>query len=159
MIAFFQTIVAVYFLSTFASIHSPENPTDFLGTWKFNEYKSDPYTNMSKQVKINEKGDTLLIERLEKNDSSFSEPVLLDGRKFQCITTSGRKKVGEAKWLYNKTSFVEQAVLYNLQDTAKIDFLVTEQWNLSDDTKELTLITLVSFAGQMMKSKAVFDKQ
>jgi hypothetical protein len=144
----------------FRSFQNDEiEPRDFCGTWIFNEDKSDPYTDISKQVKINEKGDTLLIERLEKNDSSFSEPVLLDGRKFRCITTSGRKKVGEAKWLYNKTSFAEQAELYNLQDTTKIDFLVTEQWNLSDDTKELTLITLLSFGGQMMKSKAVYDKQ
>jgi hypothetical protein len=96
---------------------------------------------------------------LERNELSFIEPVSLDGRKFKSITTSGRRKVGEAKWSQDKKSFIEQAELYNTEDPTKIDFLVTEQWSLAADGKELTLVTLTGFAGQIMNVKAVYDKQ
>jgi hypothetical protein len=156
---FLQTLVAVYFFSISTNIDNKKKPTDFLGTWKFSEYKSDPNTNMPKRVTFDQRGDTLFIDRLEKNDQYFAEPVLLDGRKFKSTTTSGRKKVGEARWSEDKRSFIEQAELYNTADTTKIDFLVTEQWSLAADGKELMLVTLLNVGGQTLQSKAVYDKQ
>jgi hypothetical protein len=69
--SFFQTLTAVYFFATFPSIAIQQNSTDFLGTWKFSEYKSDPNSNMPKQVKFDQKGDTLFINRLERTINLF----------------------------------------------------------------------------------------
>lgn len=132
---------------------------DFAGNWKINLDKSDNGEGAPVSMHVKQTGDSLIIERVTKDDQSFFERLSFDGKSCVCMTTSKRRKTGTAKWDAGEKLLTETGTLSDPKDLDKTAFNFVEKWQLSADGKELTLESTVTLAdGRNFTITAVYDK-
>ena len=133
----------------------------FNGKWKINLAESQHGESAPAELLLTQTADSVFIERTGADQKSFVEKLSFDGKNCSCTTTSGRKKIGTAKWDdTSKESFIETATLSDATDPGQVAFHVTEHWQLSADGKKLTEeITISNASGAQFSSKAVYERQ
>jgi hypothetical protein len=112
--------------------------SELSGNWTFQKQESISgklYSNGSPEtIKINVDGSNVIIEKStavgDGTYTKISETVSLDGKAFETVTASKRKKVITLK--KDGTKYIEYAILYNVSDPTKIDRKVTDTWSIEN---------------------------
>ncbi|MDP4130863.1 MAG: hypothetical protein Q8939_11940, partial [Bacteroidota bacterium] len=121
------------------SMTSCAQPTDFSGTWVFEDQQSisgNLYSDVSPtQMKVTQKGDEIAIEKTTSagnGDVTTNEIVTFDGKPFQTTTSSGRKKRITIKWSDDQKMLTEITALFSTLDNGKEDYRITDRWSLEN---------------------------
>lgn len=158
-------LITLFTMFSVATVEAQQ--TDFSGTWLFKDQASISgklYSNGSpKQIKATQNAGAITIERLNVKPNGEEvasiETIGFNGKPFEKVTASKRKKVVILKWANDGKSFTETALLYSLTDSSKPDFKVTDTWRLEDG--KLTMVRKdENFTnGEVWESKATYEKQ
>jgi len=140
--------------------------TDFSGNWSFTEQSSISgklYSNGSpKAIKITLTATAITLEKTSagaSGDVTTSETVSLDGKPFETVTpTTKRKKVITIAWSSN-SALTEIASLYNATDPAKLDFKTTDTYTVENGELVLDRKTENFTNGETWESKANYSKK
>lgn len=158
---FFVTAICVlYSLSSAAQ-------TDFSGTWLLKDHQSISgilYSNgVPKQITVTQTPKTLIIEKITAGadgaDFTTIDTLPSDGKAFNSITASKRKKETTLKWNADKTGCMIQSMAYNPQEANKVDFRNTDTWILENDQLVQVRKNENFTNGETWESKAIYDKQ
>lgn len=162
--AIFFGLIAIYFLG--ANTKLLNQRSDFNGAWLLLDQQSISgqfYVNgVPKQMKVRQKESDISIEKTTNGpdgDVTTNETLGFDGKVFETITPSKRKKLITLKWSSDRRSFTITANIYNATDVKKLEATIIDIWNLEDG--RLTMIRKnENFAnGEVWESKAVYEKQ
>lgn len=141
--------------------------TNFSGTWKLNEGKSElgqfgTRASASKLV-VTQQDNGVSIERTSTDFSGAevvtTETLTNDGKKAESTVFGNSPKTSSLKWNEGSTAFtITYTINFNMNGQA-FDIAGTESWTLSADGKTLTLTTKVETPNGEMTTEAVYDKE
>lgn len=136
----------IRFLAAGILLHATATAQDNLsGTWTLQnkQHIAGPqYANsLPKQVSIHQQADSLVIETTSigsgGKDVTNRQAVPMDGKPVTIDKT--RKLVKSLKWMNNKKGFVLTTIYYRTEDPKAVDFTREEDWQLSQDGKQLNI--------------------
>ncbi|MBO9570993.1 MAG: hypothetical protein J7497_02105, partial [Chitinophagaceae bacterium] len=112
----------------------------FAGTWVLKDYKSVTgfmYENIApKKILVSSYKDRFEVIRVTPGvnnmDVESYEILYFNGKPFQTITPSKRKKSTSMKYSTGHLSFAVVALLKNAIDSKVLDIKITEGWQLSE---------------------------
>ena len=142
--------------------------TDYSGKWllKIQESISGSlYENgVSKKMVVTQNNNNINIEKTtlgqDNNDIVTKETLFFDGKSFEAITASKRKKVITMKWDEDKKNLNVIAVLKNAIDNSKEDMKISDTWTLNSDGKLVFVRKSENYLnGEVWESRSIYEKE
>ncbi len=158
--------VALSLIFLNSGILTAEEKTDFTGTWKFNESRSElaegRFRGAASQLTVSQNENELMIEkryiRSSGEEFSSTEKLSLDGNECINIVFGDNEKKSTATWAEEKKRLTINSIMEFEREGEPFTITITEAWSLSDDGKSLIIdYTSVSPRGER-KNKFVYDK-
>jgi len=141
---------------------------NFSGNWVINIEKSEfgkaPLYTVSKELKIEQKEDSLNIVAYSTNQIGEDNPPALtkyklDGKPTSKITEDKRKMITTIQWSGNSRIFTKTSHFSLPNNESQEDYIRTDIWQLSDDGKTLIIERNVESKGGKYFIKAIYDKK
>ena len=138
--------------------------TDFSGTWKLNENKSNLGEGSrfaSSQLVVTQKEDKLTVERTATNrngeEMKFNSDYTLDGKEYEETVRNRPRKV-TANWSDDGKGITISSTSKFERNGEEMVFTSKETWTLSADGKSLTVNIDTSSPRGERKMQLVYDK-
>ena len=165
----FKKIAYLLFLSGLLFSFRPAQivQTDFSGTWKLNENKSElgqfGARGVPSKIVIEQKADAISFTRTAMNfqgeEGTSSETMTFDGKESESLVFGTSKKKSTLKWSGDgKEMVISSNIAFEMQGQS-IDISSVENWSLSSDGKTLTISSKTNTPQGEIATKSVFDKQ
>jgi hypothetical protein len=158
-------VVSILFLVCLAATAYSQK-ADFSGDWIFKDQQSISgklYSNgVPKEIKATQKTDAITLEKTTagaNGDVTITETVPFDGKPFETLTASKKKKTVMITWDPSQKSLTETIQIYSPADTNKVDHKDTDTWSLEDGNLVLTRKDENFTNGETWEEKAVYGKQ
>lgn len=141
--------------------------TNFSGTWKLNEGKSElgqfGSRSAASKLVVTQQDNGVSIERTSTGFTGeevvTTETLTNDGKESESTVFGNSTKTSSLKWNAGNTAFtVTFKINLNMNGQA-FDMTGTESWALSADGKTLTLTNKLETPNGEMTTEAVYDKQ
>jgi hypothetical protein len=139
---------------------------NYSGDWKLNESKSElgQFDRFAvRSIKAEQKAESIAITRTQPSfngdDMTSTETLTFDGKEAESTIFENSKRKASAKWSDDGKSL---AISYTLEldfNGQTMEIKGTDTWALSDDGKNLTVLTKSTSAQGEFSWKAVYDKQ
>lgn len=139
---------------------------DFSGNWMLKDLQSISgklyFNGVPKQMKVTQRPIEITIGKITDNGKgeniTSSEIIEFNGKPFETTSVSQRKKVITIKWSNDQKSFTETSNIFSAVDTTKLEFTITDRWNL-EVGKLIMIRRNQNFTnGEVWESKAVYEK-
>jgi len=162
-----QKVLSLVLISTFLFAFTLKNyKTNFSGSWKLNESKSElgQFAQFAvRTIKADQKEESITVTRTSPSfngdEMTISETLSYDGKETETTVLENSKRKSTAKWSDDgKTLNVNYVLLLEFNGQS-MEIKGTEAWTLSDDGKNLTVQINSSSPQGEFSSKAVYDKQ
>jgi hypothetical protein len=136
-------------------------PTDYSGTWKLNEGKSElgqfGARGAASKITIEQKAEDITVMRslgtVELKES------LVNGKEVESAGFNNSKKKATLKWAADGQTFVVNGIIAIDMNGQSFELTTVENWSLSADGKTLTLQTTITTPQGEFSTKGVYDKQ
>jgi hypothetical protein len=147
-----------------SDLHVKIMKTDFSGTWKLNENKSNFGEGprfASSQLVVTQNGDKLTVERTMKNrngeEMKRNSNYTLDGKEYEETVRNRPRKV-TASWADEGKEITITSSSKFERNGEEMEFNSKETWKLSADGKSLTVDSNISSPRGERKMQLVYDK-
>lgn len=158
------TLAAAVLLFSFASF--PVR-TDYSGSWKLNESKSElgDYGGRfaPRKIKAEQKEESITIDRTAQSfnggEATSTETISFDGKPSQTSVFGAAVKKSTAKWSDDGQTLTISYTITFQRNGEPLEITGTEAWSLSADGKTLTLQTVSNSPQGELAMKMVYDKE
>jgi hypothetical protein len=142
--------------------------TNFSGKWKLKEQQSiigNLYENgVSKKMIIIQGNNNIRIEKStlgkDNTDVITHEVFSFDGRSFESVTASKRKKSSKIKLDRARKSFVVISSLKNAIDSSKEDMKIVDTWTLNSEGNLILVRKNENYlTGEVWESRSIYVKE
>jgi hypothetical protein len=165
----FKKIASLLFLSVLLFAFRPVQilQTDFSGTWKLNENKSElgqfGARGVPSKIVIEQKADGISLTKtatsFQGEESTGTELLSFDGKESESLFLGTSKKKSALKWLADgKEMVISSNIAFEMQGQT-IDISSVENWSLSADGKTISVSSKINTPQGEIATKSVFDKQ
>ena len=156
-------IVATLFIALTSASLSQAPKSNFSGSWILNVEKSEfgntPQNAAVKQFSIDQKVDSIYIDRITINANNeqekSSEVLSFDGKECVKSFPNGRIKKSSVTWSPDGNVMTTVSSYSAPDDREKIDYVLTQTWEFANNNKEL----LVNLQSPAYTIKLIYDKQ
>jgi hypothetical protein len=159
----FTLLLAPALLVAFTSKMDKAN---YSGEWKLNESKSDlgQFGQFAvRSIKAEQKAESIAITRTQPSfngdDMTSTETLTFDGKEVESTIFENSKRKATAKWSDDGKSLMINYTLLLDFNGQSMEIKGTDTWTVSDDGKNLTVMTKSTSAQGEFSWKAVYDKQ
>ncbi len=141
--------------------------TDFSGTWKLNENKSElgqfGARGVPSKMVIEQKADAISLAKTSMNfqgeEVNSTENMTFDGKESESLVFGTSKKKSTLKWSADgKEMVITSNIAFDMQGQT-FDIGSVENWTLSADGKTVTISSKINTPQGEIATKSVFDKQ
>ena len=141
--------------------------TDFSGTWKLNENKSElgqfGARGVASKIVIEQKADAISFARnstgFQGEELSSTETMTFDGKESESLVFGTSKKKSTLKWSADgKEMVITSNIAFEMQGQT-LDISSVENWTLGADGKTLTISSKINTPQGEIATKSVYDKQ
>lgn len=139
--------------------------TDFTGTWNFKDQESISGNLLDNgsptQMKVAQGKLSMVIGKITEGgnvNTTTEDTVGFDGKPFETIAPSGRRKSMTLKWSDDRKSFSETTRIFSVLDTGKLEYIVTDRWTMEGKTLVFVRKDENLMMGEIWESKAYYDK-
>lgn len=147
-----------------SDLHIKIMKTDFSGTWKLNENKSNLGENSrfaSSELVITQNADKLTVERTTTNmngeEMKLKSDYTLDGKEYEETVRNRPRKV-TANWANDGKEIIISSSSKFERNGEQMEFTSKETWKLSEDGKSLIVDMNSSSPRGDRKMQLVYDK-
>ncbi len=160
----FSLLILGAFLCSFMPL--PKAQTDFSGTWKLNDSKSElgqfGGRGVASKIVIDQKADAIGLTKtaasFDGGENTTTETLAFNGKESEITVFGAAKKKSTLKWdADGKTMTVSYSISIE-RDGQSFDIKGTETWSLDADGKTLTVKTAMSTPQGDIETKAVYNK-
>jgi len=165
----FKKITSLLFLSAALFSFRPAYvfQTDFTGTWKLNENKSElgqfGARGVPSKIVIEQKTDAISFAKTATNfqgeESTNTETMTFDGKESESLLFGTSKKKSILKWSADGNEMVISSNIAFEMQGQTFDISSVENWGLSADGKTITVSSKINTPQGEIATKSVFDKQ
>ncbi len=140
--------------------------TDFSGTWKLNESKSElgqfGARGTASKIVVEQKTDAISVSKTAASfngeENTSTETLTFNGKESETTVFGAAKKKSILKWADDgKTMTVSYSIAFE-RDGQTFDIKGTETWSIAADGKTLTVKSVISTPQGEMENKAVYNK-
>ncbi len=164
-----KKMASLLFLSVwlFSFRPAPVFQTDFSGTWKLNESKSElgqfGARGVPSKMVIDQKTDVISFTRTAMNfqgeEATATEAMSFDGKESESLVFGTSKKKSTLKWATDsKDMVITSNIAFEMQGQS-INISSVETWNLSADGKMITISSRINTPQGEIVIKSAFEKQ
>ena len=165
----FKKLASLLFLSVVLFAFRPAQTlqTDFSGTWKLNENKSElgqfGARGVPSKIVIEQKADAISLTKtatsFQGDETTGTEMLTFDGKESESVFLGTSKKKSSIKWSADgKEMVVTSNIAFEMQGQT-IDISSVENWSLSADGKTIAVSSKINTPQGEIATKSVFDKQ
>ena len=161
---FLSLVIVSAFLFSFSN---PVYQTNFSGTWKLNEGKSElgqfGGRGVASKLVIDQKSDGVTVTRNSVNFQgeavATTEILTNDGKETETTLSPNAKRKASLKWAADGLTLTITYSISFDNNGQTFELKGTENWSLSADGKALTLQNSLSTPNGDIAIKAAYDKQ
>ena len=163
-----KKIASLLFLSALLFSFRPAQTfhTDFSGTWKLNESKSElgqfGGRGIASKIVIEQKADAVSLAKTATNfqgeEATTTEVLSFDGKEAESLVFGTAKRKAKLKWSADGQNMLVSASIAFERQGQSFDITSTETWALSADGKTLTVSTNLATPQGEISTKAVYEK-
>ena len=165
----FKKTVSLLFLAAVLFSFRPVQvfQTDFTGTWKLNENKSElgqfGGRGVPSKIVIDQRADVISFTKTAMNfqgeESTSTEAMTFDGKESESMVFGTSKKKSTLKWAADGKDMVISSNIAFDMNGQTFDISSVENWSLSADGKTITVSSKINTPQGEIATKSVFDKQ
>ncbi|MBO9203275.1 MULTISPECIES: hypothetical protein [Niastella] len=163
----FKYIITIILLSVTSMCFAQRK--NFSGTWMLSDQKSisgNLYQNgVPKKIHVRQETEKMDVEKTtfgqgDNYNQAVVETLYYNGKPFNAVSPSKKKKVITMKWLNNSTGFVVTVLFKNPIDNNKFDIKVTDTWSLNNEGDLIFIRKNENLLnGEIWESRSVYEKK
>ena len=164
----FKKLASFLFLAVLLFSFRPAQTfqTDFSGTWKLNESKSElgqyGARGVASKIMIEQKKDMVSLAKTANNfqgeEATTTEILSFDGKETESLVFGSAKRKAKLKWSSDGQNMLVSATIAFEREGQTFDISSTETWSLSSDGKTLTVVSNITTPQGEISIKAAYDK-
>ena len=143
------------------------NEISFTGTWDLVDQQNisgNLYSNgVPKQMVIIQRSDSIIIKRLSTDQSGDDiiaiDSISFEGRPFETISISKRKKFVSANWNNKKDELTVTGKFYNLTDLTRLEYIITDTWALEGGSLSMVRVNKNLINDEEWESRSIYEKR